>query len=74
MLLPVMQKQMNNIVKKEELRKSLDSILDHPVFETRFNKMFDNNSKEMEKKLPAYEQNKYYSPTKPPKQQQSWQE
>ena len=36
--------------------------------------MFDNNSKEMEKKLPPYEQNKYYSPTKPPKQQQSWQD
>ena len=37
--------------------------------------MFDDNSKEMEKKysLP-YEQSKYYVPTKPPKQQQSWQE
>ena len=60
---PVMQKQMSNIVKKtnekEELRKSFGSTLDHPVFEARFNKMFDDNSKEMEKKyLSPHEQSK----------------
>ena len=73
-----MQKRMSNIVKKtnekEKLRKKFGSILDHPLFETRFKKMFGDNSKEMEKKyLPPHELSKYYAPTKP-FQQQSRQE
>ena len=41
---------MKNVVEKEKLKKSISSTLDNPVFKARFDKMFDYNPKEMEKK------------------------
>ena len=62
-----LQKQMKNIDvinEKEKLKNKLVSTLNNPVIESRFNKMFDDNSKET----------KYYTPSVRPREQQSWQE